>query len=71
MNVSEGDYTQVNNINSKDEIGELAHSFNKMSNDIQRHIDEISASKNIRDSLINSMVEGVLGINEKRNYSFQ
>lgn len=66
MNVSEGDYTQVNNINSKDEIGELAHSFNKMSNDIQRHIDEISASKNIRDSLINSMVEGVLGINENR-----
>ncbi|AMY04737.1 HAMP domain-containing protein [Staphylococcus condimenti] len=66
LNLSEGDYSQVNDINSKDEIGELAHSFNIMSSDIQRHIDEISASKNIRDSLINSMVEGVLGINEKR-----
>lgn len=66
QNVSQGNYTQVNDIQSNDEIGELAHSLNTMSNEIQRHIDEISASKNIRDSLINSMVEGVLGINDKR-----
>ncbi|MDU0419719.1 ATP-binding protein [Staphylococcus simulans] len=64
--VSKGNYSLVNDIHTKDEIGELAHSFNLMSNEIQRHIDEISASKNIRESLINSMVEGVLGINENR-----
>lgn len=64
--VSKGNYSLVNDIHTKDEIGELANSFNLMSNEIQRHIDEISASKNIRESLINSMVEGVLGINEDR-----
>ncbi|MEJ7490720.1 HAMP domain-containing protein, partial [Staphylococcus pettenkoferi] len=50
--VSKGNYSLVNDIHTKDEIGELAHSFNLMSNEIQRHIDEISASKNIRESLI-------------------
>ena len=64
--VSQGNYSLVNTINTKDEIGELAHSFNLMSSEIQRHINEISASKNIRESLINSMVEGVLAINEDR-----
>ena len=37
-----------------------------MSTEIEEHVDALSTSKNIRDSLINSMVEGVLGINESR-----
>ncbi len=37
-----------------------------MSTEIKKHVDALSTSKNIRDSLINSMVEGVLGINESR-----
>ena len=31
-----------------------------MSTEIEEHVDALSTSKNIRDSLINSMVEGVL-----------
>lgn len=42
-----------------------------MSSEIQQHIDALSSSKNIRDSLINSMVEGVLGFNDKKKLSFQ
>ena len=30
-----------------------------MSTEIEEHVDALSTSKNIRDSLINSMVEGV------------
>ncbi|MBI5975341.1 ATP-binding protein [Staphylococcus canis] len=53
-------------IYTKDEIGELAMTFNKMSRNIQSHINALTTSKNVRDTLINSMVEGVLGINHKR-----
>ena len=38
-----------------------------MNYEIQEHIEALSSSKNIRDSLINSMVEGVLGINDQRD----
>ncbi|MEB7831631.1 cell wall metabolism sensor histidine kinase WalK [Staphylococcus xylosus] len=64
--VSKGDYAQVVPVNSKDEIGELSRTFNTMSSEIQQHIDALSSSKNIRDSLINSMIEGVLGFNDKK-----
>ena len=64
MKVSKGDYTQVVPVNSRDEIGELARTFNTMSTEIQQHIDALSSSKNIRESIINSMVEGVVGFNE-------
>ena len=37
-----------------------------MNVEIQEHIKAISSSKNIRDTLLNSMVEGVLGINNQR-----
>ena len=37
-----------------------------MSYEIREHIEAISTQRNIRDSLINSMVEGVLGINDNR-----
>ncbi|MCT9872773.1 cell wall metabolism sensor histidine kinase WalK, partial [Paenarthrobacter aurescens] len=45
---------------------QLSQAFNQMSTEIEEHVDALSTSKNIRDSLINSMVEGVLGINESR-----
>lgn len=66
FNVSKGDYSQKTTVSTKDEIGELSRTFNNMSYEIQEHIEAISTQRNIRDSLINSMVEGVLGINDNR-----
>lgn len=66
LKVSKGDYVQVVPVNTRDEIGELSRTFNTMSSEIQQHIDALSSSKNIRDSLINSMIEGVLGYNDKK-----
>ncbi|WP_081289095.1 ATP-binding protein [Staphylococcus equorum] len=66
LKVSKGDYAQVAPVNTRDEIGELSRTFNTMSSEIQQHIDALSSSKNIRDSLINSMIEGVLGYNDKK-----
>ncbi len=64
--VARGNYDKRVPVQTKDEIGELAMTFNKMSRSIQNHIDALVTSKNIRDTLINSMVEGVLGINHQR-----
>ncbi|PNZ67249.1 HAMP domain-containing protein [Staphylococcus croceilyticus] len=66
FNVSKGDYSQKTTVSTKDEIGELSRTFNHMSYEIREHIEAISTQRNIRDSLINSMVEGVLGINDNR-----
>ena len=65
--VSEGDYSHISSVKTKDEIGDLSRAFNNMNYEIQEHIEALSSSKNIRDSLINSMVEGVLGINDQRD----
>ncbi|QLK86968.1 ATP-binding protein [Staphylococcus sp. 17KM0847] len=64
--VAKGHYDKHVPVQTKDEIGELATAFNQMSHNIQNHIDAITTSKNIRDTLINSMAQGVLGINHRR-----
>ncbi|KIX91530.1 histidine kinase [Staphylococcus microti] len=64
--VAKGHYDKQVPVQTKDEIGELAVAFNQMSHHIQNHIDAITTSKNIRDTLINSMAQGVLGINHQR-----
>lgn len=66
INISKGDYSKQTSVSTKDEIGELSHTFNNMSSEIQENIEGLSTQKNIRDSLINSMIEGVLGLNDKR-----
>nr|WP_279390516.1 MULTISPECIES: ATP-binding protein [unclassified Staphylococcus] len=66
FNVSKGDYSQKTTVSTKDEIGELSRTFNQMSYQIRKHVEAISTQRNIRDSLINSMVEGVLGLNDNR-----
>ena len=66
INISKGDYSKQTSVSTKDEIGELSHTFNNMSSEIQENMEALSTQKNIRDSLINSMIEGVLGLNDKR-----
>lgn len=66
INISKGDYSKQTSVSTKDEIGELSHTFNNMSSEIQENIEALSTQKKIRDSLINSMIEGVLGLNDKR-----
>lgn len=66
INISKGDYSKQTSVSTKDEIGELSHTFNNMSSEIQENIEALSTQKNIRDSLINSMIEGVLSLNDKR-----
>ena len=42
------------------ELGELSNHFNQMANRIETQIHEISRERNLRDSILSKMVEGVL-----------
>lgn len=63
--VAKGHYTEKVPIYSRDEIGELGLAFNKMSKDIRKNIDDVKSKNNIQEKLIDSMIDGVLGINNK------
>lgn len=63
--VAKRHYTEKVPIYTRDEIGELGLAFNKMSKDIRSNIDDVKSKNNIQEKLINSMIDGVLGINDK------
>ena len=39
INISKGDYSKQTSVSTKDEIGELSHTFNNMSSEIQENIE--------------------------------
>nr|WP_263313233.1 ATP-binding protein [Mammaliicoccus sp. Marseille-Q6498] len=63
--MAKGQYSERVPIYTRDEIGELGMAFNKMSKDIRKNIDDVKSKNNIQEKLIDSMIDGVLGINDK------
>jgi len=59
---SSGDFTHRIYHDSKDEIGELAATLNKMSEDIENKIKEIKTQNQELSAVFNSMIEGVIVI---------
>lgn len=51
--ISSGKFNERVNINSKDEIGELAESFNAMANQVENRITELNLSVKQKDDFIN------------------
>jgi len=64
---SEGDFSRRVLQSSKDEIGELAATLNKMAQDIEDKIREIKTQNQKLAAIFNSMIEGVIVI-EKGGY---
>ena len=62
---STGDFSSKISNQSTFELGALAESFNKMSNDLKYRIDKINNEKNEKSILISNMVEGLAMINSK------
>lgn len=54
--VARGEFTNPVNIESRDEIGELAASFNKMTGDLQK----TTVSRDYVDSIINNMMDSLI-----------
>jgi len=68
--ISERNYNQQLQIDSQDEIGELARAFNIMAARLkeyeEKHIDQILFEKKRMESLVESLQDGVLVLDEQR-----
>ncbi len=62
-----GDYSGRVNINSNDEIGDLARCFNLLSMELEKNMGQLSQEKDKLKSVLLSMNEGVLVFDKNRN----
>ncbi|USS91405.1 ATP-binding protein [Fructobacillus americanaquae] len=63
--IAAGDYSMVNTISGSDEISQLAHSVNTLSNRIAESTEIISNERNRLHSVLHHMADGVLLTNAK------
>ncbi len=58
--IAEGDLTRLVEVKSKDEIGELSSSFNKMTKDLKIFRDELIKSRDYIDNIIKNMIDALI-----------
>lgn len=63
--ISRGDFSQKVKVKTKDEIGELAEILNQMSTELSQKIEQITQDRSQMQSILSSMVEGVMAIDPK------
>ncbi|MFA6142642.1 MAG: ATP-binding protein [Candidatus Omnitrophota bacterium] len=61
---AEGDFSKRVVVNSQDEIGELAATFNKMAQDIEDKIKKIEEQNQKLAAIFNSMIEGIIVVDK-------
>jgi two-component system phosphate regulon sensor histidine kinase PhoR len=60
--MSQGDFTKKTKIKTNDEIGELGRILNQVSDELSQKIAQITEDKSQLDSILSSMVEGVMAV---------
>ena len=60
--MAEGDFSTRIPVGSRDEVGELAGSFNRLAGELENKISELSREKECITTIITNMSEGVIGI---------
>lgn len=68
--VADGHYDERIYIKSGDEMGELAHNFNVMSDEVNRHIMEIRERNVKTNAILSSMINGVIAVDNNKNVMF-
>lgn len=63
--VAQGNFDQVLEVKSDDEIGKLTMTFNYMANELKNTLAEISSEKNKIETILNYMTDGVIAFNLK------
>lgn len=63
--IAAGDFDQVLEVKSNDEISKLTESFNYMAASLKRTLTEISSEKNKMETIFNYMTDGVIAFNLK------
>lgn len=56
--------------NANDEFGKLAMTLNSLSARIQKHIDNLTAERNEKEAILESLVEGVIAINKEMSVTY-
>lgn len=64
-NIAQGDFEQVLEVKSEDEIGKLTTTFNYMANALKNTLAEISSEKNKIETILYYMTDGVIAFNLK------
>ena len=62
-NIAQGDFTQMAEVKSEDEIGKLTRTFNYMAKELKKTLNEISKEKNKIETILNYMTDGVIAFN--------
>lgn len=68
--VANGHYDERIYIKSGDEMGELAHNFNVMSDEINKRIMEIKDRHVKTNAILSSMINGVIAVDNNKNVMF-
>ncbi|WP_277668494.1 ATP-binding protein [Caproiciproducens galactitolivorans] len=68
--ISEGDYSSRVKGNYKDEIGELACSFNRMAENTEAAFSQLTAKQNQLEGVLQGMDDGVLAVNKENQILF-
>ncbi|MBN2374158.1 HAMP domain-containing protein [bacterium] len=63
--IAAGNFSNRVSVSTRDEIGDLAHAFNDMSEQIKSRIDEITAGKSRIEAMLLSMFDGVMVVDRK------
>lgn len=67
QDIAEGEFGQLLEIVSNDEIGQLTGSINEMSLNLKNMLEEISNEKNKVDAILNNMMDGIIAFNIEGN----
>lgn len=65
-----GNLKEKVNIKTDDELGELAENFNIMSSQLEKKIHEINNNAHEMDSILSSMINGVIALDNSKNIMF-
>jgi two-component system phosphate regulon sensor histidine kinase PhoR len=68
--VANGHYDERIYIKSGDEMGELAHNFNVMSDEVNKRIMEINERGIKTNAILSSMINGVIAVDNNKNVMF-
>lgn len=60
--ISKGNLSQRIRVDSRDEVGDLAHSFNRMSEELEKQMGDLAREVSEKEAVLSSMIEGVLAI---------
>lgn len=63
--IAAGDFDQVVEVKSRDEIGKLTNAFNHMARELKKTISEVSSEKNKIETILNYMTDGVIAFSQK------